>query len=72
MTTTETKQPNRYVPTMDDDDEDIYCTEVDTDQWVSSSSEPEESSDTDDRDFIDDDDSDSDYVPPCCCNCEEK
>ena len=70
MTTREHKVPDRYVPTIDYDDDDIYCSEVDTDDWVSSSSSSEaEEPDTDDRDFIDDD-SDSDYV--CCCKCPEK
>ena len=72
MPTRQTLKPDRYVSTMSDEDEDIYCSDVPTDEWVSSSSEEEESTDTEDEDFIDDSD-DSDYVQPhCCCNCPEK
>lgn len=72
MTTRERKVPDRFVPTMDDDDADIYCSSSDLEGWVSSSSSEEDEPDTSDEDFIDDSD-DSDYVQPhCCCNCPEK
>ena len=71
MTTRERKVPDRFVPTMDDDDADIYCSSSDLEEWVSSSSSEEDEPDTDDVDFIDDDD-DSDYVPPRCCKCDQE